>query len=190
MRVNKSRAGYPKCLTQFGLTFPIRILEVLRRSRPWSLGIFSHRHPSEPISPPVELDEYGIPVCWKRDPAEDPYHRRMLDRSAEYWPIFELWCEDHSLKAFPAAEESLLRFLLNPPVDGPELYETWRAVSFRHDAFYWVEDVDPRYLLKHGHGVDVTREGVVTIPDGIVLCDEMSDELIRELRLHSEGVSG
>ena len=113
-----------------------------------------------------------------------------MDKSAEHWPIFEKWCDERSLKAFPASEETLLRFLLDPSVNGPELYDTWKAVSIRYDAYYWNEDMDPQYLLKHGHGVDVTREGVVTIPEGITLCDEMSDELICELRLYSEGVSG
>ena len=151
----------------------------------------SIKDPREERPPrPPELDEHGIPVSWRRDPVRDAllYQLRM-DNSAEHWPIFQEWCEERSLKAFPASEETLLRFLLDPPISGPELCDTWEAVSIRHDAIYWNEDVDPYYLLS-SRGVDVTQEGVVIIPEGITLYDEMYDELIRELGLYFEGVSG
>ena len=115
-------------------------------------GMFQ-RPPKGP-SPPTELDEYGLPVDWRVHP-EDPDQQWNLDKSAEHWPIFEAWCGERSLKAFPASAGVVLRFLMDPPVSGPELYETWEAISYRHEAYYWMEDADPVYLLRHGHGVDV-----------------------------------
>ena len=114
--------------------------------------------------PPPPLDEHDFPVTWRVDP-EDPDQQQNLARSAEHWPIFERWCEARSLKPFPASAETTLRFLLDPPVEGPELYETWWAISIRHEAYYWMEDADPYYLLKHGHGVDVEQDGTVVVPD-------------------------
>lgn len=146
----------------------------------------SHRvlwllRPSQPPPPATELDEYGLPRMWRRDPASDKSHERRLRRSDKHWPIFERWCQEHGLRAFPASEETLLRFLLFPPVTGRELYETWWAVSFRHDAYYWVEDVDPFYLLQCGNGVVVSQGGHVTIPDDIQLWGGMSDQLLSDL---------
>ena len=136
----------------------------------------SHRQP-----PVTELDEYGFPRMWRRDPASDKSHKRQFRRSVEHWPIFERWCQEHGLRAFPASEETLLRFLLFPPVTGRELYETWWAVSFRHDAYYWVSDADPLYLLQYGNGVYVSQDGLVTVPDDIQLWEGMSDQLLSDL---------
>ena len=116
--------------------------------------------------PPPELDEHGFPVDWRVDP-EDPYQEWSLSQSAEHWPTFEEWCEARDLKAFPAAEGTVLRFLLAPPVKGPRLYATWEAIDFRHETFYWMEDANPIYLLRHGHGVDVKQDGTVVIPDEV-----------------------
>ena len=114
--------------------------------------------------PPPELDEHGFPVDWRVHP-EDPDAQWSLSRSAEHWPIFEEWCEARSLKSFPAKEDTVLRFLLDPPVKGRSLYATWEAIDFRHEAFYWMEDANPIYLLRHGHGVDVKQDGTVIVPD-------------------------
>lgn len=114
--------------------------------------------------PPPELDEYGVPVDWGVHP-EDPDQQWYLSISAEHWPIFEGWCEARSLKPFPATEDTVLGFLLDPPVKGQRLYATWEAVNFRHQAFYWMEDANPIYLLRHGHGVDVKQDGTVIVPD-------------------------
>lgn len=116
--------------------------------------------------PPPELDEHGFPVDWRVHP-EDPDQQLALSQSAEHWPIFEEWCEARSLKPFPAAEGTVLRFLLAPPVRGPRLYATWEAIDFRHEAFYWMEDANPTYLLRYAHGVDVKQDGTVVIPDEV-----------------------
>ena len=114
--------------------------------------------------PPPELDEDGYPVDWRIDPFLDPYFQSFLVKSADHWPIFSKWCEVKSLKALPASEETVLMFLLDPPVEGEELYKAWWAIFFRHEAYYWMEDVDPCYLLRR-KGVDVEQDGTVVVPE-------------------------
>ena len=116
--------------------------------------------------PPPALDEHGFPVDWRVHP-EDPDQQRFLAKSAEHWPTFEAWCEARSLKPFPAAEDTVLRFLLDPPVSGQSLYATWEAIDFHHEAFYWMEDANPTYLLRYSHGVDVKQDGTVVVPDEV-----------------------
>ena len=126
------------------------------------LGIF-WRSPQGSLPPP-ELDEDGYPVDWRTDPFLDPYFQSFLVKSADHWPIFSKWCEVKSLKALPASAETVLMFLLDPPVEGEDLYKAWWAISFRHEAYYWMEDVDPCYLLRR-KGVDVEQDGTVVVPD-------------------------
>ncbi len=114
--------------------------------------------------PPPELDEHGLPVDWRVHP-EDPIQQMLLSQSAEHWPTFEAWCNERTLKPFPATEDTVLRFLLDPPVEGQRLYATWEAIDLRHEAFYWMEDANPTYLLRYGHGVDVKQDGTVIVPD-------------------------
>ncbi len=114
--------------------------------------------------PPPELDEHGFPVDWRVHP-DDPFQQMFLEQSAEHWPTFEAWCNERMLKPFPATEDTVLRFLLDPPVEGQRLYATWAAINSRHEAFYWMEDANPTYLLRYGHGVDVKQDGTVIVPD-------------------------
>ena len=139
---------------------PVRLMlkALLNNARSATIRNVLRRRP-----PPPELDEHGFPVTWRVDP-EDPDQQRNLAMSAEHWPIFERWCEALSLKAFPASVETVLRFLLDPPVYGEELYETWIAISYYHEAYYWMEDADPVYLLTR-RGVDVKQDGTVIVPD-------------------------
>ena len=170
-----------------GATHTIRILREVLHS---IIGLI---RPLDAIPPSHELDEYGFPQTWRRDPVTDVSHERMLRRSDKHWPTFERWCQQQGLRAFPASEETLLRFLLFPPVVGRQLYDIWWAVSCRHDAYYWMEDADPVYLIKHGHGVSVSHDGRVTIPDEIQLCGGMSSQLLSELnrfrRMHTPAES-
>ena len=128
------------------------------------VGIF-RRGPKGP-PPPPELDEDGYPVTWRIDPFLDPYFQGFLVKSADHWPIFSKWCEVKSRKALPASEETVLMFLLDSPVEGRYLYETWWAIFFRHEAYYWMEDVDPVYLLRR-KGVDVKQGGTVIAPEEV-----------------------
>ena len=116
--------------------------------------------------PTLELDEHGFPVDWRVYP-EDPDQQWALSQSKEHWPTFEAWCNERALKPFPATEDTVLRFLLDPPVKGQGLYATWEAIDLRHEAFYWMEDANPTYLLRYGHGVDVKQDGTVIVPDEV-----------------------
>ena len=109
------------------------------------------------------MDEHGFPVDWRVHP-EDPDRQWYLSRSAEHWAIFEAWCNERALKPFPASAKTVLSFILDPPVEGQELCDTWVAITFRHQAYYWVEDTDPCYLLTR-KGVDVKQDGTVIVPD-------------------------
>lgn len=158
-----ARTGSPLCSILSETTHAVRFMRKI-----WH-RVLSRLRPSRPQPYSTELDEYGLPRMWRRDWASDETYEWRLRRSAEHWPTFERWCQERGLRAFPASEETLLRFLLSPPVSGRELYETWWAVSFRYDAYYWVSDADPLYLLQYGSGVYVTQDGLVTIPDDIQL---------------------
>ena len=115
---------------------------------------------------PPWFDEHGFPVAWKTDPLEDPFSYRLLVKSKKRWPIFEEWCADRSIKSLPASMETVIGFLANPPVEGRELYDTWRAISRRHRAHYRKEVVDPCFMLRL-EGVEVYPDGTVIIPDEI-----------------------
>ncbi len=134
------------------------------------LGVFRRRPDGPP--PPPELDEHGFPRDWRRDLGDDEahheLHRRLLARSAVNWPIFERWCQERGLRAFPASVETALRFVRDAPVRGSALYETWLAINNRHEAYYWNEDADPTYLLERGYGVLVAPDGSVKIPGRVL----------------------
>lgn len=114
-----------------------------------------------PPLPPSELDEYGFPRVWRRDSPNE----KFLAHSAEYWPYFERWCETRGLQAFPASVEVVLKFLRNPPLQGRDLYEVWRAINARHEAYYWHTDANPVQWLKVAGGVQVTPHGWVEMPE-------------------------
>ena len=110
--------------------------------------------------------------CWTVPPSIGPYSNDgALSARSSHFRLLRKPCSGFS----------------STPVSGSDLHLAWWAVSCRHDAYYWMEDVDPFYLLKHGYGIDVTPDGVVNIPDEIVLCDDMSEELKRELELYFRG---
>ena len=115
---------------------------------------------------PPRFDEHGFPAAWKIDPLEDPFSRRLLRKSRKHWPIFEVWCDTRSFKAIPASMETVIRFLTNPPVEGRELYDTWRAISKRHRAYYRKAVVDPCFMLRL-EGVEVCPDWSVIVPDEV-----------------------
>lgn len=115
---------------------------------------------------PPWFDEHGFPVAWKMDHLEAPFSYRLLRKSRKRWHIFEEWCEARSIKSLPASMETVIGFLANPPVDGRELYDTWRAISRRHRAHYRKEVVDPCFMLGF-EGVEVYPDGSVIIPDEV-----------------------
>jgi len=99
------------------------------------------------------------PAAWRREPV----HEALLRASEPYWPVFERWCEERNLRAFPASVETVRRFLVEPPVTGRELYATWKAIDARHEAYYWNSNANPVTILRFGHGWDVTEEGSVEV---------------------------
>ena len=129
------------------------------------LRIFQHRSkgPPGPLSE-NDLDEFGVPRSWRRDPSTDVMYEMLLSESGKHWPRFEQWCESHSVQSFPASADTVLRFLLDPPVKGRDLYDIWLSINNRHEAFYWNEDVDPTYLLRRRFGVNVEPDGAVNVP--------------------------
>ena len=129
------------------------------------LRIWLHR--LRPQAPPG-VDEYGIPSEWRIDHDKDPGFRQLFERSSEHWPIFEKWCESYSVRAFPAEDRTVLGFILDPPVKGPELYEVWFAIRDRHEAIYWHDDVCPYCGLTRNHRVYLRSDGAVEIPDGVL----------------------
>lgn len=126
------------------------------------LGAF-RRQPKGPPPPPSasQLDEYGFPLAWRREPVR----QRLLEDTAEHWALFADWCETRGLRAFPASVETVLRFLREAPVQGRRLYETWQAINARHEAHYWHTNANPVLLLEFGHGVLVETDGSVEIPE-------------------------
>ncbi len=83
---------------------------------------------------------------------------------ADHWRVFDEWCKYLKLTALPASEDTLLRFLREPPLLGVELYRVWKAVGERHASHCEREDLNPCLALERDHGVIVTPEGVATIP--------------------------
>ena len=115
----------------------------------------AHRGPPEPL-PPEQLDDYGFPWFWHRSPPD-----RLIEETITYWPIFERWCQERGRRAFPAARETVLDFLHDPPVRGRALYEVWNAIDMYHFAHYWHTDANPVLMLRNE--VEVDEEGTVTV---------------------------
>ncbi len=90
----------------------------------------------------------------------------LLEDTAAAWSHFEQWSETQGVQSFPASVEMVLRFLHERPIQGPPLYEAWRAISARHEAHYWHTDVNPVQLLRLG-GVTVEPDGSVRIPESV-----------------------
>ncbi len=131
-------------------------------------SLFRFRRRPKGPPPPPDLDENGLPREWRNDLAEDTGSRWLLERSNEHWPIFEKWCDAHSRTAFPATSETVLGFVLDPPVRGRELYDAWSSIRNRHEAIYWHEDACPYCGLTRGYRVYVRSDGSVEIPDGVL----------------------
>jgi hypothetical protein len=66
--------------------------------------------------------------------------------------------------SFPAEARTVLRFLLDRPVDGQTIHDVWRAIDRRHENVYWHTDANPVRLLTLG-GVRVDEESRVTVPE-------------------------
>jgi hypothetical protein len=115
---------------------------------------------SEPPPPDPEVDEYGLPRAWRHETV----NHMLLEHETGHWPIFERWCQKQGRQAFPASVETVLRFLTNPPVSGPELYRTWRSIDAYHEAHYWHTDANPVFFLKVGAGVRIEPNGYVEFP--------------------------
>jgi hypothetical protein len=96
-----------------------------------------------------------------------PRHVRRSAAEGNQWKHFVDWCESHEHRAFPASVETVLRFLLDGPLRGRELYRAWAAIGGHHHAYYWHADANPQLLLKLG-GAEVTGDGIVRVPKEIL----------------------
>jgi hypothetical protein len=102
----------------------------------------------------VVVDEFGLPVEWRRP---EPMY---LADNTEGWSIFVKWADGHGETKFPASVSTLERFLRDPPVRGPTLYEVWQAIDLEHYAHYWHTDANPVMVLRM-RGTDVKEDGTV-----------------------------
>lgn len=109
-------------------------------------------------------DEYGLPSEWRRTP---PWST-LLEDTAEDWAQFERWCESHGLRAFPASIQTVIRFLMERPVQGAQLYDVWSAIEGHHEAYYWHADANPAFKLRVYAGVEVKPDGTVVLPEEVV----------------------
>lgn len=151
-----------------GKGVPLRHATLRRRTSQRVKRFISHwvGGPSHPPPTPEELkerDEHGIPVVYRNDPPE-PIDQEAL----EAFRVFEDWCEEHRLKAFPASPRTVLIFVRESPVEveGVALFDIWMAIRHVHGAHYWHTDADPVMLLITG-GVLVERDGSVSIPESV-----------------------
>jgi hypothetical protein len=46
---------------------------------------------------------------------------------------------------------------------GSELYESWRAIHLRNDAYYWDSSADAVFRMRVFLGLDVLLEGTIVI---------------------------
>jgi hypothetical protein len=111
---------------------------------------------------PLPLDEFGLPVEWRHDEIDDA----ILEHSKEHWELFERWCEHNGRTAFPADPYTCLDFLCAMWDRGPELYETWRAIDERHEAYYWNSSANAVFRMKAFLGLVVRPDGTIEILPG------------------------
>ena len=90
----------------------------------------------------------------------------MLEHSTAHGEPFESWCERNDGSAFPADPYTCLDFLCAMWDQGPELYEMWRAISERHDAFYWHMDANSVLKMRLYLGLVVRPDGTIEILPG------------------------
>jgi hypothetical protein len=101
-----------------------------------------------------EHDEFGLPIEW----------RRVVEQHHDYpglqgaWAIFERWCQERVVRAFPAALADVVAFFLDPPIRGQELENVLSAIDHRHDDLYWNSNADP--------GATMFEVGAHVLPDG------------------------
>jgi hypothetical protein len=115
-------------------------------------------HRPEP-SGPLPLDECGVPVEWRHA----KIHESLLEHSKVHWELFERWCEHNGRTSFPADPYTCLDFLCAMWNRGPKLYETWRAIHERHDAYYWNSSANAVFRMRVFLGLDVLPDGTIVI---------------------------
>jgi hypothetical protein len=93
---------------------------------------------------PEPLDEFGLPLSWRYAEVDEA----MLEHSEARWGLFAHWCESNGRTAFPADADTCFDFLLANWDRGPELYETWRAIDERHEAYYWHSGANAVFGMK------------------------------------------
>lgn len=111
--------------------------------------------PDDDVSEP--LDEFGLPVAWRRD---EP---GSVSAIQDDWRVFESWATRRGLRAFPAAPVTVALFIADLPVSGPQLRAVWEAIDLYHSAFYWNEGANPILELQLGFGVEVADDGEVSV---------------------------
>ena len=110
---------------------------------------------------PEPLDEFGLPLSWRHDEVDEA----MLEDSEAHLGLFERWCESNDRRAFPADADTCLDFLRANWDRGPELYETWRAMDARHEAYYWHSGANAVGRMKAFLGLVVRSDGTI-LPGG------------------------
>ena len=86
----------------------------------------------------------GLPLSWRHDEVDEA----MLEHSEAHWGLFEQWCESNGRTAFPADANTCFDFLRANWDRGPELYQTWRAIDERHEAYYWHSGANAMFRMK------------------------------------------
>lgn len=128
-----------------------------------AMGIVNIFRPRRTEPPgPEPLDEFGLPQTWRHDEIDET----LLEHSRAHWERFESWCELNDGTAFPADPYTCFDFLCAMWDRGPELYETWRAISQRHNAFYWHMDADSVQKMRLYLGLLVRPDGTIEILPG------------------------
>jgi len=103
------------------------------------------------------LDEFGLPVAWRRE------EREPVSDIEDAWRVFETWATARRFKPFPADLLPVALFLSEAPVSGAQLREVWEAIDQYHCRMYWHEGANPVLELQLGYGVRVSEDGVVTV---------------------------
>ena len=109
------------------------------------------------------LDEYGLPLEWRRD-AEDPVsqHYASLARETEAeWDLFELWCEREGLKSIPATAETVVRYL--NLLASEDRQSAWDAIDNKYESLYWHTGACPHCQLWIGYGLKIVGDGIITV---------------------------